>query len=235
MAINSPLNIAAQPGKTRLRKSLKLWQVVMMGLAYLTPMTVFDTFGIVSGISDGHVPASYLLALAGVLCAVAVVGSLLSFPVLGSKCAPVQHMVNILCAVVLGPWYGALSQLVYVALGLVGLPIFTQGGGIGYLMQPTCGFLIGLIPAAWVIGRIAGRKPEPKQIVPACLLGYGVLYAIGVPYMALILNTFLGKGMGFSAIMWAGMIPFLPGDMIKILCITLLMPPILRQLDKLDK
>lgn len=62
MAINSPLNIAAQPGKTRLRKSLKLWQVVMMGLAYLTPMTVFDTFGIVSGISDGHVPASYLLA-----------------------------------------------------------------------------------------------------------------------------------------------------------------------------
>ncbi len=38
-----------------------------MGLAYLTPMTVFDTFGIVSGISDGHVPASYLLALAGVL------------------------------------------------------------------------------------------------------------------------------------------------------------------------
>ena len=67
MAINSPLNIAAQPGKTRLRKSLKLWQVVMMGLAYLTPMTVFDTFGIVSGISDGHVPASYLLALAGVL------------------------------------------------------------------------------------------------------------------------------------------------------------------------
>ncbi len=39
----------------------------MMGLAYLTPMTVFDTFGIVSGISNGHVPASYLLALAGVL------------------------------------------------------------------------------------------------------------------------------------------------------------------------
>ncbi|WP_250159421.1 hypothetical protein, partial [Pseudomonas mosselii] len=45
MAINSPLTIAAQSGKTRLRKSLKLWQVVMMGLAYLTPMTVFDTFG----------------------------------------------------------------------------------------------------------------------------------------------------------------------------------------------
>ena len=46
------------------------------------------------------------LALAGILCAVAVVGGAFSFPVLGSKCAPVQHMVNVLCAVFLGPWYG---------------------------------------------------------------------------------------------------------------------------------
>lgn len=166
--------------------------------------------------------------------ALTAVGAFIRIP-LGHSSITLQTFFTAMAGCVLGPWYGALSQLVYVALGLVGLPIFTQGGGIGYLMQPTCGFLIGLIPAAWVIGRIAGRKPEPKQIVPACLLGYGVLYAIGVPYMALILNTFLGKGMGFSAIMWAGMIPFLPGDMIKILCITLLMPPILRQLDKLDK
>ena len=166
--------------------------------------------------------------------ALTAVGAFIRIP-LGYSSITLQTFFTAMAGCVLGPWYGALSQLVYVALGLVGLPIFTQGGGIGYLMQPTCGFLIGLIHAAWVIGRIAGRKPEPKQIVPACLLGYGVLYAIGVPYMALILNTFLGKGMGFSAIMWAGMIPFLPGDMIKILCITLLMPPILRQLDKLDK
>ena len=166
--------------------------------------------------------------------ALTAVGAFIRIP-LGYSSITLQTFFTAMAGCVLGPWYGALSQVVYVALGLVGLPIFTQGGGIGYLMQPTCGFLLGLIPAAWVIGRIAGRKPEPKQIVPACLLGYGVLYAIGVPYMALIMNTFLGKGMGFAAIMWAGMIPFLPGDMIKILCITLLMPPILRQLDKLDK
>ena len=52
------------------------------------------------------------LALAGILCAVAVVGSLLSFPVFGSKCAPVQHMVNVLCAVFLGPWYGLAAAFV---------------------------------------------------------------------------------------------------------------------------
>ena len=52
------------------------------------------------------------LALTGVLCAVAVAGSLLSFPVFGSKCAPVQHMVNVLCAVFLGPWYGLATAFV---------------------------------------------------------------------------------------------------------------------------
>ena len=46
------------------------------------------------------------LALAGMLCALCVVGSVFSFPMFGSKCAPIQHMVNVLCAVLLGPWYG---------------------------------------------------------------------------------------------------------------------------------
>lgn len=50
------------------------------------------------------------LTLAGVLCAVAVVGSMFSFPVFGSKCAPVQHMVNILCAVLLGPMVWCCSR-----------------------------------------------------------------------------------------------------------------------------
>lgn len=62
------------------------------------------------------------LALAGVLCAVAVVGSTFSFWVFGSKCAPVQHMVNILCAVFLGPWYGvAVAFVASVLRNLLGL------------------------------------------------------------------------------------------------------------------
>ncbi len=48
-------------------KKLSLWQVTIIGIAYMTPMTVFDTFGIVSGINNGHVPLSYLLALGAML------------------------------------------------------------------------------------------------------------------------------------------------------------------------
>lgn len=81
------------------------------------------------------------LSLAGVLCAVAVVGSLFSFPVLGSKCAPVQHMVNIICAVFLGPWYGVavafVASLLRNLLGIGSLMAF-PGSMFGALV---CGVI----------------------------------------------------------------------------------------------
>ena len=77
------------------------------------------------------------LCIAGVLCAVAVVGSFISFPVLGSKCAPVQHMVNIICAVVLGPAYGVsvafAASLIRNLLGLGSLMAF-PGSMFGALL-----------------------------------------------------------------------------------------------------
>ncbi|WP_336707535.1 MULTISPECIES: APC family permease [unclassified Cedecea] len=95
MATNSSADIVSQAGKPQLRKSLKLWQVVVMGLAYLTPMSVFDTFGIVSGISDGHVPASYLLALAGVLFTAISYGKLVrQFPQAGSAYTYAQKAIS---------------------------------------------------------------------------------------------------------------------------------------------
>ena len=81
------------------------------------------------------------LCMAGIFCAVAVVGSLFSFPVFGSKCAPIQHMVNILCAVLLGPWYGVGvafgASLIRNLLGLGSLMAF-PGSMIGALL---CGIM----------------------------------------------------------------------------------------------
>ena len=81
------------------------------------------------------------LAIAGVFCAVTVVGSLFSFPVFGSKCAPVQHMVNILCGVLLGPGYGLgaafAAALIRNLLGLGSLMAF-PGSMFGALV---CGLV----------------------------------------------------------------------------------------------
>ena len=67
-----------------------------------------------------------------------------------------------------------------------------------------------------------------KGLALACVAGLAVLYAIGVPYMALILNGYMGKGMSVSGLLWAGMLPFLPGDAIKIV-ITAVLCPLLRR------
>lgn len=106
------------------------------------------------------------LALAGVLCAVAVAGSLFSVPVLGSKCAPVQHMVNILCAALLGPWYGVTvafaASLIRNLLGIGTLMAF-PGSMCGALL---CGLvywktknlpatLIGEVFGTGIIGGLA--------------------------------------------------------------------------------
>ena len=116
----------------------------------------------------------------------------------------------------LGKKYGALSQAVYVLLGLVGVPIFALGGGFSYVFQPTFGFLLGLIPSAWVIGSLAKRPLTFWRSVVAMLAGLAVLYAIGVPYMALIANAYLGKGLTFWQVLKNGMLIYLPGDMLKI-------------------
>lgn len=106
------------------------------------------------------------LALAGVLCAVAVVGSMLQFPVFGSQCAPVQHMVNVICAVFLGPGYGVavafLASLLRNIFGLGSLLAF-PGSMCGALL---CGLvfwktrnlpatLVGEVFGTGIIGGLA--------------------------------------------------------------------------------
>ena len=168
------------------------------------------------------------LTRTALLAALTAAGAFIRIP-LGYSSITLQFFFTAMAGCLLGPVWGPVSQAVYVALGLIGLPIFTQGGGLTYLLQPTCGFLIGLIPAAWVIGLLTvHRPPHPIRTALACLAGPAVLYAVGLPYMAVILNQYMGKAMGFSAILWAGMLPFLPGDMLKI-AVTAALAPLLQK------
>lgn len=167
-----------------------------------------------------------ILILTALFAALTAVGAFLKIPFLYSSIT-LQFFFTALAGVLLGARYGALSQLVYVALGLIGLPIFTSGGGLGYFLFPTCGFLIGLIPAAWLIGKLTERNRSVKRIVLASLAGLGVLYVVGLPYMAAILNVYMGKGLGLWQVLMAGMIPFLPGDMVKIAVVAVLSPSLL--------
>lgn len=171
------------------------------------------------------------MVLAALFAALTAVGAFLKFP-LGLTSVTLQFFFTAMAGVLLGARWGALSQVVYVALGLVGIPIFTLGGGPGYLLQPSMGFLFGLIPAAWLIGWLTERGQSPLRICLSCVAGLAVLYLVGVPYMYLILNVYLGKGLSLWAVLKMGMIIYLPGDALKILATTLLAPILAKRLSQ---
>lgn len=79
----------------KLRRTLKLWQIVVIGVAYMTPMVVFDTFGIVSEVTNGHVPTSYALALIAMLFTAASYGKMVkAFPLAGSAYTYTQKTIS---------------------------------------------------------------------------------------------------------------------------------------------
>ena len=167
------------------------------------------------------------LLLCAMFAALTTVGAFIKIPFAFSALT-LQFFFTALAGILLGAKYAALSQLIYVVLGLLGLPVFALGGGIGYVLYPTFGFLLGLVPAAYVIGRLNGNSRAPKRIALACFAGLAVLYLIGMPYMALILNVYQGRGMSVWALAAAGMLPYLPGDCAKIAVCAYLAPKILR-------
>ena len=155
------------------------------------------------------------LVLCALFVALITVGTFVRIPV-GTDVYTLQFLFTPMAGILLGAGYGALSQGVYVLIGLVGVPIFALGGGLSYVLQPTFGFLLGLIPSAFVIGKLAKRPLTFRGTALAMLAGLAVLYAIGVPYMALIANAYLGKGLTFWQVIKNGMLIYLPGDLLKI-------------------
>ncbi|NEO84864.1 MAG: biotin transporter BioY [Spirulina sp. SIO3F2] len=82
-----------------------------------------------------------------------------------------------------GPWGATSAQLLYVALGLVGLQIFTHGGGVDYLQEPTFGYLAGFIPGAWLCARLAFRQaPTLESLMLSCLAGFSMIHLLGITY-----------------------------------------------------
>ena len=114
------------------------------------------------------------LTLCALLAACAVVGSLFSFPVFGSKCAPVQHLVNILCAVFLGPWYGLaaafVASLIRNLTGLGSLLAF-PGSMCGAFLSGILYQYLKKLPAAY-IGEVFGTG------IIGGMLSYPVAYLL---------------------------------------------------------
>lgn len=158
------------------------------------------------------------MTLVAIFTGLTAIGAGISIP-LGEVPITMQTLFVILSGLILGAKLAALSQIIYVVLGLIGIPIFSNfTGGLQALMKPSFGFIIGFIFAAYIVGKIAHSKKtiSRTRIWIASTVGILVIYIFGLPYMYYILNLVMAKGLDFQTIFKIGCLIFLPGDILKL-------------------
>jgi biotin transport system substrate-specific component len=156
------------------------------------------------------------MILVSLFAAFMVIGAFISIPFTPVPIS-LQTLFTLLAGMVLGSKLGAVSQLLYLFLGVIGLPVFSGfRGGPGILLGPTGGFLIGFVIAAYVIGKFIEAKKESRFLhyVSAGLLGTLIIYLIGAIQLSLVAQI------GVRESMVLGVIPFLIGDLFKIIIAT---------------
>jgi len=132
-----------------------------------------------------------------------------------------QTFAVLLVGALFGARLGPVTVLVYLAEGASGLPVFSQGrGGPVMLLGPTGGYLIGFVAAAYVVGLLAQRGWDRRfhSTLAAMALGNAAIYAFGLAWLWLV------WGMNLRALVGVGLIPFIPGDLVKACLAAVLLP-----------
>lgn len=125
-----------------------------------------------------------------------------------------QFLFTSLAGSLLGAKYGAIAVALYIGLGLAGLPIFSLGGGPGYIFYPTFGYLLGFCAGAYLTGRLVENysKVGFKKVVFANFMGLLVVYLFGMIYFYFISRFYIGNPIGFWSLLFYCFVLAVPGD-----------------------
>ncbi|PZR54307.1 biotin transporter BioY [Xylanimonas oleitrophica] len=132
-----------------------------------------------------------------------------------------QTFAVLLGAAALGPVRGALAQVLYIGVGVAGMPVFT-GGASGWevIVGASGGYIVGFVLASLAVGALARRGADRRVLGAAGAYAVGTLtvYAVGVPWLAVV------AGMDPAQALWGGLAVFLPGDVLKAVLAAALLP-----------
>ena len=172
------------------------------------------------------------LVQTALMSALIAVGAFITVP-LGPVPFTMQNFFVFMAGLLLVPKLAGLSVLTYVLVGLIGLPVFAGfTGGPQMVLAPTFGFLIAFILGAMLISKLAYGEKSFIKILAVLILAEVVFYAIGLPYMYMVLTRVNGTPMTFQATLTAGMIPFLGPDLLKAVLAAFIAPKILTALNR---
>lgn len=151
--------------------------------------------------------------------ALIVVGAFIKIPI---PYVPftLQFLFTMLAGLLLGGKMGFNTVVVYILMGVLGLPVFAEGGGFAYVLKPTFGYLIGFAVAAYVTGVIANKVPSPsmKRLLVATFTGLFIVYLFGMIYFYFISAFYLAEPIGLWPLFLYCFIMAVPGDIA--LCIV---------------
>ncbi|SES75995.1 biotin transport system substrate-specific component [Methanococcoides vulcani] len=152
------------------------------------------------------------MVYASLFAALTAIGAYITIP-LGPIPFTLQVVFVLLAGAMLGSKWGAISMIVYTLLGIAGLPVFSGGAsGIGVILGPTGGYIIGFIAAAFIVGFLFEKNRTEKVLFNAIyvLMGSVVIYAFGLTHLMLVAD------MSFMQAITVGFLPFIGGALVKI-------------------
>lgn len=153
------------------------------------------------------------LIFVALFAALIAIGAQIRVPI-GPVPFTLQMPMVLLTALILGSRLGVLSTTVYLLVGLIGVPVFAGSGGIGALLSPSFGFVLGFIPAAYIAG-IGVKEGQPMyQSIIYTYLAILVTYIFGAFYFILLMNTIIGTPVGITEALMVTVVPFVIKDLI---------------------
>lgn len=131
-----------------------------------------------------------------------------------------QFLFTMLAGLLLGGRKGFAAVGIYIVMGVIGFPIFAEGGGPAYILKPSFGYLLGFAAAAYVTGKIANKTVRPGygRLLFANFTGLGIVYLFGMVYYYILSNFYLNSPIGLWPLFLYCFILAVPGDIV--LCIV---------------
>lgn len=155
------------------------------------------------------------IAYCGLFVALIIIGAFIKVPI---PVVPftLQFLFTMLAGLLLGSKLGTLSVFIYMVLGLVGIPIFAEGGGIGYVLKPSFGYIIGFILGTFLTGFIVEHMKSRKyfKVVLANFAGLLVVYLVGMVYYYIIGNFVINAPIGIWPLFLYCFLLAVPGDIV---------------------